>query len=417
MSNISETSPSFYALIIGIGTYKDARIQPLEFAGADARGLYELIVDPNHAGFPEDNVKLLIDEEASLYNIKRHISGWLFKHATDDSTVIIFFAGHGGIESDKTNRETDGIAKYLLPWDADPDNLFASALSNLDFQELLRTIKAERLVGFLDACYAAGVSQRGARDMHIVGDPYTAISQGKGRLIIASAQPNQRSWESKDLGHGIFTHHLLEAMKGKADTNNDGLISALNIFQYLKDAVPKTTRQLSNSVQEPMLSGEASNEIIVSINRGRFQQIESEKKTREKQHQEKIRSQRHMLFKMHDKGELPLDVYNEALRLLETTLDELSAKETELVDYLNLLLEEKLPIALYLKSRNALVNSSHPEIVARGEPGKPEPNELKIETGPTTAVKRPAVAFCHHCGAKLIAGNRFCTNCGQRIKV
>ena len=415
----TKQNPSFYALIIGIGKYKDDRIRPLDFAAADAQGLSQLLLDPRHVGLPEDNVKLLIDEEATLYNIKKVISGWLFQHATTDSTVIIFFAGHGGLESDKTSREADGIAKYLLPWDADPDNLFASSLSNIDFQELLRTIKASRLVGFLDSCYAAGVSGHdGARDLQIVGDPYQSLSQGKGRLIIASAQPNQRSWESTDLGHGIFTHHLLEAMKGKADSNKDGYISALNVFQYLRDNVPKSTRKLSNSVQEPMLSGESSNEVIVAMNHDRINKIKQEKEAALKQQKVQLRSQRHLLFEMHDKEELPLDIYNEALKLIEMPAETLKPKESELLDYLYLLLDDKLPVELYLKTRSALL--SVPQTApstARGKStdAKQKRKAQKIKTGPATTAKKSTLSFCHDCGSKLIAGNSFCTNCGHRI--
>jgi len=416
--NPSNKALSFYALIIGVGKYKDDRIQPLNFARADAQGLYELLLDPQHVGLSEKNVKLLIDEEATLYNIKNLISGWLFQHATKDSTVIIFFAGHGGLESDKTNRENDGIAKYLLPWDADPDNLFASSLSNIDFQELLRTIKASRLVGFLDSCYAAGVSHEGARDLKIIGDPYKSLSQGKGRLIIASAQPNQRSWESKDLGHGVFTHHLLEAMKGKADSNNDGYISALNVFQYLRDNVPKSTRKLSNSVQEPMMSGESSNEVIVAMNLERIKKIKQEKEHSLKQQQEKLRNQRRLLFDMYDKEELSLDLYNEALKLIEMPADMLTPKETELVDYLNLLLEDKLPISLYLKTRTALLNVPQTEPSTARDSSieiKPENDTHITEARPATTAKKTTLSFCYHCGLKLIAGNKFCTNCGHRI--
>lgn len=409
-----EISPTFYALIIGIGKYSDKRISPLELADADARGFYDLLIDPRHAGLPEENVRLLIDEEATLSNIKKAISGWLFKLADRDSTVIIFFAGHGGLESDKTNREADGIAKYLLPWDTDPDNLFASALSNIDFQELLRTIKAQRLVGFLDSCYAAGVSSTGARDVDIVDDPYKDLCQGKGRLIIASAQPNQRSWESKELGHGIFTHHLLQAIKGKADSNNNGYTSALDVFRYLRDNVPKTTRKLSNSIQEPMLSGEASNEIIVSIDKQRLKQIEQQKAAVEKKQKETLKKQRHLLFSLHDKGDLPLIAYNEALKLLEMPTDTLSPNEAELVDYLNLLLEDKMPVRLYLKTRAALLNAPPPEPAKIR--GTAESKAPKKEPAHPTA-KKPAVEFCHNCGSRLVAGNNFCTNCGHRIKL
>src|ERR1041385_4843930 len=104
------STDSGYALITGIGTYRDPRIPRLRFTRCDAEALARLLIDPSRAAFPEKNVQTLLDEQATLRNIKSAISGWLFNRAGADSTVIVFFAGHGGQESDKTGAEKDGIA-------------------------------------------------------------------------------------------------------------------------------------------------------------------------------------------------------------------------------------------------------------------------------------------------------------------
>jgi hypothetical protein len=203
-------------------------------------------------------------------------------------------------------------------------------------------------------------------------------------------------------------------MKGKADRNNDGYTSALDVFQYLRDNVPKTTRKLSNSIQEPMMSGEASNEIIVSIDKQHLKQIKQKKEAAEKKQKETLKKQRHLLFDLHDKGDLPLDAFNEALKLLEMPIDTLAPREAELVDYLNLLLEDKMPVELYLKTRTALLNAPLPEpAINRSIPKSEEPKKESVRI---SSSKKPAVEFCHNCGSRLLAGNNFCTNCGHHIK-
>ena len=71
---------SAYALIVGIGQYQDEHFPRLNFTHADAQSFSDLLLNPNRAGFSKENVKLLLDEQATLSNIKKAISGWLFKY-------------------------------------------------------------------------------------------------------------------------------------------------------------------------------------------------------------------------------------------------------------------------------------------------------------------------------------------------
>ncbi len=254
-----------YAVVIGIGRYRDPKIRQLNYACADARALRDILVDPNLGAFPPENVKLLLDDGADLRSIKGAIGKWLFQQAGQQSTVVIFFAGHGGLEPDKEGREKDGMAKYLLPWDSEPDDLFSTGLPDTEFRRLLSAVRAEAAVVFLDACYAAGVTPRGVRNIGIVENVYARLSQGKGRIVIASAQPNEQSWEDDGFGHGIFTYHLLEALRGEGGRDDDGCVSAFEVFHHLQRRVPESARRLCNSIQQPLLCGEETGSIILTL--------------------------------------------------------------------------------------------------------------------------------------------------------
>ena len=43
-------------------------------------------------------------------------------------------------------------------------------------------------------------------------------------------------------GHGIFTRHLLFALGGKADLDNDGFITASEIGSYIRPIVSRKTK-------------------------------------------------------------------------------------------------------------------------------------------------------------------------------
>lgn len=404
-----------FAVIVGIGQYQDPKIRKLDFAGADALAFRDVLVDPELGAFPPNNVLLLTDKEATLRAIRRAVGTWLFQNADPESTVVVFFAGHGGVESDKVGTESDGLAKYLIPWDADPDDLFSTGLANADFNRLLRTIKAKSLVVFLDACYAAGVSRRGARDVSVVGNPYDHLSQGEGRLVIASAQPNQRSWEEPGLGHGVFTHHILEGMRGEAAQMGTGPLSALQLFEHLRREVPRTARRLCNSLQEPVLVGEAAKPILLTVGRGgtspELAPPDGPATGRTKASGDAATARSLALFDLHDRGALETEPYIEALSLLDKPSGRKNAVEVALTHHLDFLLSGRITPARYVELRAALLDLAEPPVARDGPPPDAAPAEAGRDK-PRPATAGTARRYCRQCGTGLSSAQAFCYQCG-----
>ena len=342
-----------YALVVGISTYKDSKIPTLNCTTHDARAIFDLLINPDIAGFKRENIKFFLDDEATLFNIKDAISNWLFKNAKEDSMVFIFFAGHGGVEEDRLGIEKDNLAKYLLPYDADFDNFFASALSNSDFNTLLLSIKSKRLVVFMDSCYSGGVSEKKARDVKIVEDPYEKMAEGEGRLVIAASQPDQRSFEDEKLGYGIFTNQLIKALKGAADLDNDGYVTAMDVYKYLSETVPKTAMRLAGGVQEPILRGDLKTDFVLTVSRKRL-------------------NLKRLSDWYHD-GELGAAQYELACRLIESSFDDLSGDDKKVFKSLNDLLSDKISISTFRHDVGIIKGLEEPQIV------KPEIAEDRIK--------------------------------------
>ena len=108
----------YYAVIIGIGDYKDTRIPKLEFARADARAIYNLLIDENRVGISKDNIKLLIDDGATSFSIKNAISGFIgerksklvFRNILEYSKALETF-------NDPTSEIMDLINAHLVAGD------------------------------------------------------------------------------------------------------------------------------------------------------------------------------------------------------------------------------------------------------------------------------------------------------------
>ena len=55
-----------YALLIGISKYANSTID-LAFAESDAQALYDLLMDPQIGAYKAENVRLLLNEQATLF--------------------------------------------------------------------------------------------------------------------------------------------------------------------------------------------------------------------------------------------------------------------------------------------------------------------------------------------------------------
>ena len=263
-----------WAVVIGVGQYESVAIPRLRYMVADAEAIYDTLVGP--AGFKKEHVLLLTDRaerKPTVRNIRWALGTFLSRSAKKDDTVLIFFAGHGAPEVDPRGVERDGLAKYLIPSDADPDDLYSSALPMDELQTIFGRIEAERVVAFLDACYsgAAGGRTFAAKKTRAgsVDDLFLErLTRSKGRAIVTASRTNEVSIELPDLGHGIFTYYLIEGLKGAADLNRDGIVSLQELYEYVEQQVTQKSRAIGGN-QHPVMKGELEGPLpLVNVGRG-----------------------------------------------------------------------------------------------------------------------------------------------------
>jgi hypothetical protein len=250
-----------WAVVVGINEY--ANVPPLRFAVNDARAFYGHLV--HHMGIPEENVTLLLDREADLTTLRSVLGTRLKNRAGEDDMVILFFAGHGATERDVMSPDGDGLEKYLLPCGADLEDLYASALPMREIQHVFNRIRSERLVFVVDSCYSGAsggrtVSLAGLR-ANISEGFMERIASGRGRVILSASGANEVSEEDEALGHGVFTYHLLEGLKGPADADRDGLITVDEAYGYVSRRVPDATGQ----EQHPVKKGAVEGRLIIGV--------------------------------------------------------------------------------------------------------------------------------------------------------
>jgi len=227
----------------------------------DAEAIYQTLIGPG--GFKKEHVLLLTDKtekKPTLRNVRWALGTFLSRSAKKDDTVVIFFAGHGAPEVDPRGIERDGLAKYLVPIDADPDDLYSTALPMDELQTIFARIEAERVVAFLDACYsgAAGgrtFTSKRTRASHVDDLFLERLTRSKGRAIVTASRTTEVSIELPELGHGIFTYYLVQGLKGAADLNRDGIVMLQELYEYVEQEVSKKSRAVGGN-QHPVMKGE-----------------------------------------------------------------------------------------------------------------------------------------------------------------
>jgi hypothetical protein len=250
-----------WAVVIGAGRYESPEVPRLRYTVPDAEGLYQILIGP--AGFKQEHVLLLTDRterKPTLRNIKWALGTFLARSAKKDDTVFIFFAGHGAPEVDQQGVERDGLAKYLVPIDAEPDDLYSTALPMDELQTIFNRIEAERVVVFLDACYsgAAGgrtFASKKTRAMNVDDLFLERLTRSKGRAILTASRSAEVSLELPELGHGVFTYYLMQGLKGAADLNHDGIVTLQELYEYLEQQVTQKARSVGGN-QHPVMKGE-----------------------------------------------------------------------------------------------------------------------------------------------------------------
>jgi caspase domain-containing protein len=258
---VPKPSREQWAVVIGVGHYNNAAIPQLHYTVADAELVQQVLV--GQGGFKKDNVLLITDKterKPTLRDLKWALGTFLARSAKKDDLIMIFFAGHGAPEVDPRGAESDGLAKYLVPSDADPNDLYSTALPMDEFQTIFDRIEAERVVVFVDACYSgaaggrtfASKRTRAARVDEVFLD---RLTRSKGRAILTASRGSEVSLEVPELGHGLFTHYLVQGLRGAADLDRDGIVSLQELYQYLEQQVSQKSRSIGGN-QHPVMKGE-----------------------------------------------------------------------------------------------------------------------------------------------------------------
>jgi hypothetical protein len=155
-----------------------------------------------------------------------------------------------------------GSINYLVAYDTDKTQLFASGIKLQDFASLIKDrVPAERVVLVMDACHSgAAIGAKGLfKDL---GVDANQVAQGTGQLVICSSGSNQSSWESTRYKNGVFTHYLLEGLRQEGNMNK-----LSNVFDFMKSKVQEEVQMDRHGArQTPALQSKwQGNDLVIGV--------------------------------------------------------------------------------------------------------------------------------------------------------
>jgi hypothetical protein len=122
---------------------------------------------------------------------------------------------------------------------------------------VVERVRARRVVTFLDTCFSGDAAKGKSKALEIVpSSTLEGIAQGVGRVLIASSQGTERSWEGE--GNSYFTKCLIDAFKQK-----NGVPTITEVFTKLQPAVQYIVHKEKNASQTPVMWPEGRNLDIV----------------------------------------------------------------------------------------------------------------------------------------------------------
>ena len=197
-----DPSPETWAVVAGISGYQ-SRADILSRASMDAVEMYRFLRDEQ--GIDPDHMILLVDAEATS-SMFRNSLGDISRRAGPEDRLVVFYSGHGSQEAPGSGgaEEADGMNEVLCFYDED--------LNDDSIRELLSEFPGYCYL-FADACNSGG----------LVND----FSYDDGVLLVTAAR------EDKSVSERILTPILLEASRGAADSNGDGIITAEELVTHV----------------------------------------------------------------------------------------------------------------------------------------------------------------------------------------
>ena len=247
---VKDEDVKIWAVVVGVARY--VHMPVLKYTDDDAYHIYAFLKSPEGGALPDEQIRVLIDDDANRANIIRTMRQ-VFLQADENDVVILYYSGHG-------------LPGSFLPVDFDG---FNNKLQHQDIKDVFGETKAKHKLVLADACHSGSLlSMRAATSNTAVHATlkkyYDAFENSKGgTALLLSSKGDEYSLEDKGLRQGIFSHYLIRGLKGEADKNKNKIVTVTELFDFVHGKV----RVYTGNAQTPTITGEFDPNMPVAVSR------------------------------------------------------------------------------------------------------------------------------------------------------
>ena len=210
-----------YVVSVGVADYPGSK-NDLRISDVDAQTIARIYEKNGNA-----EAKTIVNDQATIASVLATMST-TFSQANADDTIILYFSGHG----------TPGALAC-----------FDGLLPYKDVFSLFKAIRASKKIIIADACYTGKMR---------TSNRHATTYSKENVMMFLSSRNNEPSQETK-FRNSLFTIFLERGLRGGADSNNDRLITAKELYDFVHDGVSKA----SSGKQHPVMWGKFDNNMII----------------------------------------------------------------------------------------------------------------------------------------------------------
>ncbi len=205
-----------YVMVVGVLKWENG-LSPFSDVNRKDKELYDLFIK---LGVPKENMVIMLDEEATLENIKKEFESLLSK-VPETGTFIFYYAGHG-------MKKKDG-STFFANYDINTNQPGTTGLAVEYIGDIIREKFKGKMVWLTaDCCYSGSLMEEGKKMKNI------------NTLVSTSATASNSSTEN-----WTFTQTMIDCLSGLslADHDKNGTITAGEWQRELEQAMKYREKQ------------------------------------------------------------------------------------------------------------------------------------------------------------------------------
>ena len=255
--------PQRLAVVIGMNTFQDPRWPSLRYAVKDAQDLAGVFNDPHLGRF--DRVQLLTSPETTTKErILAVIDELERRNLSPNDTVVLYISSHGTLGRTKDGR----LHQYLVVQNTRLDDVTGTAIDLAELKQAFNRLTSRKKVMIFAFCHSGrGKSQLDETMQTSLTElkgpffvkPIDVVSEAT--IVLTASAWGETAREDRTLENDIYTHFLIEAIKGK-DRNGDGAVTVTEAHDYAKEQTYYFTKGEQRPSMESVILG--SDPIVLS---------------------------------------------------------------------------------------------------------------------------------------------------------